>query len=94
MDECWHEMDMIRDDGFWCICGKHMSGHEQEKYNINFSTWNGFGKLCEWAYKQNWYHQFLTTKSPDGFFIGNIIREYINPDRFADAVYDFLKDKP
>lgn len=73
--------------------------HEIYKEN-NLSTWEGFGKLWEWAQKQEWwkefcfspigdgYHCYIVSKGLDKFAIGCA---YIHPDRFADAVYQFLK---
>ena len=58
-------------------------------WHTDFSTWEGFGKLWEWCTK---------IASPNLFeamgisFNGDmIIQDIINPDKFADAVYEFLK---
>lgn len=54
--------------------------------NIDFSTWEGFGKLWEWAKKQEWWHKEFLYKQ----YMGDL--KLIHPDRFADAVYTFLTE--
>lgn len=53
--------------------------------NNSFSNWNGFGKLWEWTEKQEWFKDFWAT-------IKDTKQQYINPDRFANAMYEFLKE--
>jgi hypothetical protein len=59
---------------------------------INFSTWEGFGKLWEWAQKQDWWESFV---DDDMYQRGHrnwlFPVAWIHPDRFADALYKFLK---
>ena len=55
---------------------------------INFSTWQGFGQAWEWAQKQGWWEDFWIYSNDD-----NGIIDFIHPDRFADALYEFLKDR-
>jgi hypothetical protein len=61
---------------------------------INFSSWEGFGELFEFCQKQEWYSQleedviYHGADSCGGWF--DIT--YINPDKFADTVYEFLKE--
>jgi hypothetical protein len=61
----------------------------------DFSTWEGFGKLWEWAQKQEWWVTDFKDKHfgmlpshfefvPDGL---------VQPDRFATAIYAFLKER-
>ena len=64
------------------------------EFSNNFSTWEGFGKLWEWAVKQEWFSDFLKhaekiMKMP----ITGWIEYFVQPDRFADALYKFLKEK-
>jgi hypothetical protein len=89
MGECWHTIKhhcSCCDD--WCsVCG--IDAPEQN----DFSTWEGFGKLWEWAQKQEWYYNFLKTVCPYKTDYPSVIHEdYIQPDRFANAVYEFLKE--
>lgn len=80
-----------------------VSDASREVYKeINFSTWEGFGQLWEWSKQQSWFEDFLnicdvgeyiSTKEMDGGFTVDIQMEFINPDVFADAVYEFLSDQ-
>ena len=49
----------------------------------DFSTWEGFGKLWEWAIEQEWWYEFW------------IEQEWSKPNlkNFANAIYKFLKEK-
>ena len=61
----------------------------------DFSTWPGFGKLWEWAQDQEWWQEFVEYMDINltDFVIGEleVFPWIINPDRFANAVYEFLK---
>jgi len=99
MGECWHGIS-------------DYSEKEQ-----NYSTWQGFGKIWEWAKVQEWWGDFIyykqsmftvskgeilggTASNPvyehvinvDSKFLAKII-DLINPDTFADALYEFLKER-
>ena len=61
-------------------------------WNYNFSAWNEFGELWTWAQQNKWWAEFVNqlvnkelTKAFPAYFI--------HPDRFADAVYHFLKGR-
>ena len=70
-------------------------------FNPNFSTWQGFGLLWSWVLSQEWYWHFdchlmyapsgheFTKNDSDGY----LHKDYIHPDKFADAVYEYLKNK-
>ena len=64
-------------------------------YN-DFSTWQGFGKLWEWAIKQEWWQSFGDTVVYADHVDFDVticnLEHFIHPDRFADAVYAFLKE--
>jgi len=63
---------------------------------INFSTWPSFGKLWEWAINQKWWQKFAQEKLDKMYYVNDedvFPQELINPDNFANAVYDFLKEK-
>lgn len=101
MGECWHETMLVADEegggAPFHICRKCKIGM-YSKANNNFSTWEGFGKLWEWTQKQEWWRNFLLTSkgkihdlNPLAFATGTSI---IDLDRFADAVYSYLKEKP
>jgi hypothetical protein len=96
MGECWHEIHG-RAMGGVIRCSKCqeimvIDDHDflvTRVTNSNFSTWTGFGKLWEWSIQQPWWtdDNFLYhyPVGPRGMLI--------NPGRFADAVYAFLKRK-
>lgn len=92
--ECWHEWkEVCRAGNCWGYhecqeCGKLLGQYKPVEQN-NFSTWQGLGKLWEWATQQEWWYLFLYTYG-DG---NNIYYRYINPTKFADAVYEFLKKR-
>lgn len=54
-------------------------------WNDDFSTWDAFGKLWEWSQKQPFWMKMISKFHTEGFY------HFINPDRFANAVYDYLK---
>jgi hypothetical protein len=68
---------------------EYMFHPETEKHSMScyqtFSTWSGIGKLWEWAEKQDWWEQFVYDTFP-------VDHSIVNPDRFADAVYAYLKE--
>jgi hypothetical protein len=94
MGECWHEWIPSNDfDGMACkFCEDYE--HESGKRN-NFSTWEGFGKLWNWAQKQEWWGKFedlifYGKADPCGGWFDTLL---IHPDRFADAIFSYLKEK-
>jgi len=83
--ECWHSLnEYARCSG----CGRQFTivrrGHH---VNNNFSTPDGFFKLWDWAKKQEWWSVFEGRVTV--FFGG--MAAVISQDRFASAVYEFLK---
>jgi hypothetical protein len=101
MNECWHEFLQVPkpfDEGTKesDICAK--CGEEKPVAYNNFSTPDGFFKLWSWAQKQEWWADVVRWDffiDEEGITNGaNFIQEaMIDPDRFADAVYQFLKEK-
>ena len=66
----------------------------------DFSTWEHFGVLFRWCQRQDWWHSeftmWLEYEEIDGHkhCAGSFIQEsMVDPNRFADAVYDFLKER-
>jgi hypothetical protein len=106
MEKCWHGVDKedkhtsIRCfkcnkflDGYWVVTPKNTAEFQiSNKEFIDFSTWQRFGELWEFVIRQKWLNDFLDVVGH--FYTGyecNIETEFINPDRFANAVYEFLK---
>lgn len=59
--------------------------------NPKFSTWEGFGKLWEWSQEQEWIFQlylFLELNKDCAAWT-----QYIDPDSFANVIYEFLKEQ-
>lgn len=68
----------------------------QQNYENGFdcSTWEGFGKLWNWSQKQVWWAHFLFILNYEADNYYQIIPAYvIHPDMFADAVYNYLKER-
>jgi len=101
---CWHEpKDSIESIGWlkvggavWCKhCHEPMPwlNKPMKSKQNNFSTWEGFGKLWGFCQKQEWAPE-LHRKIWSGY-CGmkrlTLTNELTNPDRFADAVYEFHK---
>ena len=87
--ECWHEgceLFIASEGKFHCECGKWMSYPHRQ----TFSTSDGFFKLWEWSQQQEWWYDFLNKDQCFGFAVSI---ELVNPDRFADAIYQFLKER-
>lgn len=101
--ECWHDWKVVetyffeefgRDVSvFECSkCGDFISGGDFETpYQINFSTWGSFGKLWEWVQKKEWWSDFIVEMMGCHYDPVNLIM-HIHPDRFADALYEFLRE--
>lgn len=70
-------------------------GHLFKVANINFSTWEGFGKLWEWAQKQKWWPLFIAAqhkRTPHKMHEEWVWLNFIHPDAFANAIWKFLKE--
>lgn len=105
MGEHWHEHTMTC--GYTMTrLGEYISDIKTTSYTNDFSTWAGFGKLWEWAQKQDWWEDFyqyelceysITTSTlcNSGTDTDHYIfdTQFINPNSFANAVYDYLKEK-
>ena len=99
MGECWHDPQTLYYDGKgnesfnqFEIKGvtrqKKVCGSCKTRYyeNNNFLTWEGFGKLWEWAEEQLWFCRFLDSlQGPKS--------HYIDPEKFAKAVAKYLQEK-
>ncbi len=86
MGESWHRCD---EWAFYCEqCAKNVPISE------DFSTWEGFGKLFEFSKNQIWWKKFrlINHSLPDLFNVGLLNEDLIDPNSFADAIYEFLND--
>jgi hypothetical protein len=102
MGECWHEWVIIPEQPRkyskhqHCIkCDKRQTLLWDciETLRTDFSTWPGFGKLLEWAQEQDekfWVGFALQTRIVVNGCISFDL-SLINPDRFANSVYEFMK---
>ena len=99
MGVCWHRIPgyaatLSSRNIFICTtCGSSIS----RESNNNFSSWEGFGKLWEWANSQGWWDYFTfkqqVRKLAFGYNVGVVPIDLINPDAFANAVYKFIKER-
>lgn len=75
-------------------CPEYMWHPERGKHSLitywSFSEWSIFGELWEWAQKQEWWVLFKRWKFGDSM---EWDEQLINPNRFADAVYAYLKEE-
>lgn len=88
MDLCWHEAKPNCLDNSCIKCFTNLP-FDPSKRNINFSTWEGFGNLFVWAKAQAWWFAFMVCF---GETECSIYTNYINPDEFADIVYEYLQE--
>lgn len=100
MGECWHEWEQVfKGGGSKCkTCGKYWPLPPDEEtrkiiQDCKFSTWDGFGKLWEWAKHQKWWDCFFWQMDNKEPLQTEDIENLIHPGRFANAVYDYLKSK-
>jgi len=94
MGECWHESNWGQTNCKHCGRTNDPRYFDFNAQNSSFSTWEGFGKLWEWAQKQEWwtYIGFIGNYTEQNTSVEFLHKDcIINPDRFADAVYDYLK---
>jgi len=99
MGECWHyHEDKPSSFSRECRkCGKTFYGGGSQ----DFSTWESFGKLWTWAIDQEWWLEFLiymrTGEHPTQVCIhpdtALLYPCLIHPDKFATAVYEYLKSQ-
>ena len=97
MGECWHDwknLPKIRS----AQCVKCTTLFHRAQIN-DFFTWQGFGKLWEWATKQEWWNYFQdmvigdTDVYENDEFTEYVDVNFINPTNFANAIYKYLKEK-
>lgn len=93
MGDCYHDWEMTSDTPpfrtYDCKnCGIGPSINPSD--NTDFLTWKGFGKLWEWAIRQEWWEKFTWFHQS---MKDEILTELINPEKFAKAVADFLQEK-
>ena len=94
MGGCWHdETNPINHHyaygtRFKCLkCGEEFWG---ARHHPDFEEWQGFGWLWDKAKGKEWWDDFCKSTPHKAwlFPIG-----WIHPDRFADALYEFLKER-
>jgi len=92
MGECWHEWEALEIESAW-ECSTCKCLWDCTKSRVDFSTWEGFGKLWEWAQQQEWWEGFLRDNIPFLYQASPSNFKIIHPDRLTEAVYEFLKNK-
>ena len=82
-----------------CSCGAGWNSiHEYDvciTRNLDFSTWDSFGKLWEFSVKKDWWNEFACEQieTITGNYSSWLDEEMINPSVFADKIYEFLKER-
>jgi len=103
MGGCWHETRFTGDSIHIpleekCVkCGvvtaREGDFNRLDQDNNDFSTPDGFFKLWDWAINQKWWVWFWDEKFNTKEFDYQVVINHINPDNFANAIYDFLKER-
>ena len=88
LGECWHETILIEGAISDIEVCRHCGSWASVNLN-NFFTPEGFFKLWNAAKEKDWWESFLDQLPYMGFYLEDIV----NPDRFANAVYEFLKER-
>lgn len=103
MNICWHDWQLVPENDRqsqhqWCPkCDKRwtlLAFESVKEYRTDFFTWKGFGTLWEWTERQSWLVDFL--KSEYAGPTKNYYRmntHLIGPDKLANAIYKFLKER-
>lgn len=55
---------------------------------VDFFTWNGFGNLWKWSQKQEWNYDLIKLLESEQQSYNH---KWLNPEKFALAVYKYLK---
>jgi hypothetical protein len=93
MGECYHDFVIDHSAINPYKCKKCDFWHGIKLQN-DFSTWKDFGKLWEWTQKQDWLEKFLRSSMPFMYQCStDNLQIFTHPDKFADALYDFLNQK-
>lgn len=100
LGECWHEATIKqspkRVQGFVennPVC-KHcnISYAEFEQRN-DYYTDTGFFKLWNYAIEQEWWSKFVGEMIFKEVFISENLAKAINPENFANTIYEYLKER-
>lgn len=91
MGHCWHEFPFRGKDSNYCVhCGMFLGR------KIEFSSWDGMGELVSYLEETEQLEKMLVTMyqkwKADHAGFNCFTLKMFNPDRFADAVYEFLKN--
>lgn len=87
-DGIWNDFSVIKED----------HADFKNNQNNNFSSPDGFFKLWNWAIEQDWWCKFSKSCISSNEKYKRIVSWHvdinlINPERFAKAVYEYLKEK-
>lgn len=89
MDECYHEYSPDYLKMYNTYKCKKCKREFLNNYQYPFSTWEGFGKLWEWCLAKG---ILFGINSVMNRLDHQVKKEFINPDNFANAVYEYLKE--
>lgn len=94
MGLCWHEWEFISsyalcadESDYKCkICGKFKSTDNRP----DFTTWEGFGKVWEWARDKDWWIEFVYQAKGDSVI--DLLDNLIGPALIPELV-KFLRER-
>jgi hypothetical protein len=103
--ECWHEMFHYCNPKTGMVhckkCYKEMFIQFFFNPNLDLTTWEGFGwlwgKMRTWDERRLW-DNFISwwnedTRPPDSYVHVALLKLIDHPEKFRDAVYEFLKSQ-
>lgn len=93
---CWHDVhrDSWENDygdlviEYRCVKCKALSPMQND-----FSTWNSFGWLFEKCQSKDWWDAWVDATVRTCFTRAEALNKYISPDRFANSIWEFLREK-
>jgi hypothetical protein len=59
-------------------------------FKVENSPWKWFGELWDWAIKQEWWEDFERNLGLPKHWVP---KKIINPEAFAIAIYNYLKER-
>lgn len=92
--ECWHENELTMDANDGSLYWRCRYCHKEDIRNIDFSTWEGFGRLKSFMVEHPEHEAFFDTYIDYLTEHAEGISETFNriqPDFFAYYVYEFLQ---
>lgn len=85
---CWHKATFQMTN---CIkCGENVDF--QKSLNPDYSKWEYYGPMLEWAMNQEWWERYITILSFKSDW--KMLDVILNPTRGRDAIAEFVLANP